>query len=385
MTKNKINKNESNSILCVNCGKTFGESGVHRGRVRNDGTVKRCKTCDWIHRHGGLPLVDGFEDCQIRVALEFILTEESLYLNDLADKLNMSIDSAIKLVNGLRLKGKRYMLRLTCAYCGRQFDEHVSVYLSNKYSYCSRECYWEHKRMIVERGEDSVLYNRIKTSCTNCGKEILITPSKYNDVNRFGDNHNFCCQKCYWEYRSKYYVGDKGSHSGYEISDENKEKMRAAFIEWTKSNDRFDSKIQLVVNDILDKNNIKYEREYRVKYYAIDNYLVDSGLMIEVMGDYWHASPLVYNDFSFTNKTQKKDVHIDKSKHTYIRNIYGKEILYLWEYDVNNNVDLCEALILEYINNDGRLDNYHSFNWNYNNGILSMNDDVITPYQDIKI
>lgn len=168
-------------------------------------------------------------------------------------------------------------------------------------------------------------------------------------------------------------------------SDQNKEKMRAAFIEWTKSNDRFDSKIQLIVNDILDKNNIKYEREYRVKYYAIDNYLVDSGLIIEVMGDYWHASPLVYNDFSFTNKTQKKDVHIDKSKHTYIRNIYGKEILYLWEYDVNNNVDLCEALILEYINNDGRLDNYHSFNWNYNNGILSMNDDVITPYQDIKI
>ena len=45
---------------------------------------------------------------------------------------------------------------------------------------------------------------------------------------------------------------------------------------------------------------------------------------------------------------------------------------------------MCEALILKYINTNGKLENYHSFNWNYNNQILSLNEELIIPYQDMK-
>lgn len=67
------------------------------------------------------------------------------------------------------------------------------------------------------------------------------------------------------------------------------------------------------INDVLDKNKIEYEREYVVRYYSVDNYLINSGLMIEVMGDYWHVSPLKYSNGSgIINKTQKKILYMIK-------------------------------------------------------------------------
>ena len=152
-----------------------------------------------------------------------------------------------------------------------------------------------------------------------------------------------------------------------------------------RSAKRFDSKIQLLVNSILDKNNISYKREHVIKYYALDNYLTDSGLIIEVMGDYWHTSPLKYNENKYMiNEMQQRGLQHDKQKHTYIKNHHNVEILYLWEHDIEQNLELCEALILEYIRKNGILENYHSFNWNYENETLYLNKDLIIPYQDMK-
>lgn len=371
----------NDNILCCCCGKTFDENGVHKGRIRKDGTVKRCKTCNWIYRHGSLPVVDGFTEYDVRYALEFILIGKSLYLNNLAADINRTLDDVIYLVNSLGIKGKKYMLKLVCPYCGKSFDEYVSVYLQNEYTYCSWDCYVKHKREIVARGEDSDLYNRIETHCTNCDKKIYVTPSKYNEVNSFGENHNFCSQECYWEYRSKYYTGDKSARINTNLTQNHKMKMRTGFVNWLQSSRRLDSGIQITINNILNNNNIRYIREYQVGYYAVDNFLTDSNLMIEVMGDYWHASPLVYSNYNDINSVQRKDVSKDKSKHTYIKNKYGIEILYLWENDIKNNIDMCESLILRYIENNGILSDYNSFNWSYIDGELKLNENIIMPYQ----
>ena len=40
-------------------------------------------------------------------------------------------------------------------------------------------------------------------------------------------------------------------------------------------------------------------------------------------------------------------------------------------------------LIKKYIQKDGVLENYHSFNYHINDGILTLNNNIITPYQDI--
>lgn len=39
--------------------------------------------------------------------------------------------------------------------------------------------------------------------------------------------------------------------------------------------------------------NIKYINEKTFKYYSVDNYLVDYNLIIEIMGDYFHANPIL--------------------------------------------------------------------------------------------
>ena len=42
-----------------------------------------------------------------------------------------------------------------------------------------------------------------------------------------------------------------------------------------------------------------------------------------------------------------------------------------------------QALIDKYIKQNGLLENYHSFNYHLENDDLILNDDIITPYQDI--
>ena len=137
-------------------------------------------------------------------------------------------------------------------------------------------------------------------------------------------------------------------------------KMKEIAFKNSRSSKRFDSSIQILINDMLDKNDIAYKREYEIKFYSIDNYLFEHNLFIEVMGDYWHSSPLKYNENKYKiNEIQWKTLQHDKQKHTYIKNHFNKEILYLWEYDIKYNMDVCEKLMLLYISNNGVLDNYH--------------------------
>ena len=105
--------------------------------------------------------------------------------------------------------------------------------------------------------------------------------------------------------------------------------------------------------------------------------------MIEIMGDYWHATPLKYNLNNLTEQ-QKKSIKQDRSKHTYVKKYEDIEILYLWETDINNNIDLCLSLINKYIDNNGILDNYHSFNYHLDNNTLVLNTSLIIPIQEYK-
>ena len=72
----------------------------------------------------------------------------------------------------------------------------------------------------------------------------------------------------------------------------------------------------------------------------------------------------------------------DKRKHSYIKNNYNIEVLYLWETDVNENIELCKKLIELYIRNNGKLKNYHSFNYvlNDNNEIEIIKEKYVVGY-----
>lgn len=219
-----------------------------------------------------------------------------------------------------------------------------------------------------------------KLKCDNCGKSFERVPSTSNISNSDGEIHNFCCKECYWKFRSKYYIKDKVHNYNKHPNEETRNKIRkATLLQYKNGILNRQTKPQILVNNILKECNISYENERLFEYYSVDNYLTESNLIIEVMGDYFHANPTIYKKEKLDN-IQSKDVIRDKRKHTYIKRYHNVEILYLWESDIKLRPELCKLLIQTYIDNDGNLNNYNSFNYSINNNTLNTNSKIINPY-----
>lgn len=386
MTKKQFTNYKKELTYCESCKRILPTTNFMYSSIRVDGTATECKYCAWIKRHGGIPIIAGYKEQTIVQVLEFLLFDKSKYINDLSNELKLPLRDTVNLVQKLKVGNKACYVKSYCDYCKQEIENKMNVYMKNKNLYCSLDCYWKHKPETIGRGENNICYNRIATNCTNCGKEIHVIPYDYNKTNEFGDNHNFCSQECYWQYRSKYYVGEKSNMYNHEYTEEQKENSRIQLLNRLKKDNRLDTSIQLKVNDILDRNKILYEREKTFDYYSVDNYLNDSNLIIEVMGDYWHCNPNRYNkEKYFINETQQKQLHRDKIKYSYIKNHFAIDILYLWESDINKSPDLCDKLIRFYINNNGIIPNYHSFNWELINDELCLKDKFTIPYQDMSV
>ena len=142
------------------------------------------------------------------------------------------------------------------------------------------------------------------------------------------------------------------------------------------------TKPQQIINAILDNLKISYINEKGFEFYAVDNYLDELNLIIEVMGDFWHCNPLKYSSPNGYD-IHKKRVSRDKAKHSYFKNNYNIEILYLWENDIYNNFEICAKLIMLYVKNNGILENYHSFNYRIEDDRLVLNENIILSYQDM--
>lgn len=259
------------------------------------------------------------------------------------------------------LKREQTFEHRKCEICGKDF------YVSKKSTqrFCSQKC--QSKWQIGNTGFNNSRFEGGLLKCQLCGREFLVGGYKYTD----GKEH-FCSARC----RQKWYA------TVWSQSEEWKEASRQRAVSILSEKPvKTQTKPQIKVNEILNLLQIRYINEQPFVYYSIDNYLPDYNLAIEVMGDYWHTSPLKYPDK--INDRQKFIISRDKAKHTYIANQYGIEILYLWENDILKNEDVCAALIQEYISNNGVLENYHSFNYALKNNQLQLRNDLITPYQQI--
>lgn len=262
------------------------------------------------------------------------------------------------------LKREQIFENRICEVCGAKF------YVSSKSTqrFCSNQC--QHKWQSGNVGFKSSKFQGDYIYCENCNKRYLA--GKYKLKN---GKHHFCSVEC----KRNWFA------NVWSQSNEWKEESRKRAVSILNSNTiRTQTKPQIIVNDILDNLSVGFRNEEPFVYYSIDNYLTESNLAIEVMGDYWHSSPLRYPD-NINNK-QKYIISRDKAKHTYIKKYYGIEILYLWESDILNNPNLCATLINLYISNNGCLDNYNSFNYSIDKyGKLSLNPEIIYSYQEKQI
>lgn len=355
--------------------------------LKENGTNGKCLYCDWLKRHKNvLPSIPNWEDEEIKTLLKFLLLDESPYLNDLIDNYGMqhNLQEICKASSILHVN-KQTLVQVKCECCGKPIDKFPSVFLRDTDCYCSEACYLSDKTNKISKGEESPFYNRVTTNCSNCGNEIYIIPHNYKKTNSDGDSFHFCSKECYWNFRSTHYVGEKASMYGKTFNEETRNKCRIKLVERMKNDNRLNTKIQLEVNQFLNDLSIKFEREKSFVYYSVDNYLPEHNLVIEVMGDYWHSSPIFYNREHTINGMQSKGIIKDKQKHSYLKNQFQIEVLYLWENDIKKEPDKCKKLIKSYIDNKGILQNYHSFNYNFYNNKLEVQSNIIIPYQDMEI
>lgn len=241
-------------------------------------------------------------------------------------------------VNSPNYKGN---IKKSCEICNETFE--VAQNRKESAKYCSVKC----QRIGV--GKQNIPKKLRNVTCDNCCKPI----QKWEHIlNRY--EFHFCSNKCRLKYQ------------GYFVS--------------KQQNKIEDTACQKEVNNLLQKLGVSYENEKPFNYYAVDNYLTNNNLIIEVMGDYWHSNPNVYPNYADLNEMQLKRVKTDKSKFTYLKDKYGINVLYLWEHDINKNIDLCEKLIIEYIETNGILKNFNSFNYSINNGELELKQKIIHPH-----
>ena len=248
-----------------------------------------------------------------------------------------------------------------CEICGQEFE--VSKLSTQRF--CSDDC--QIKWQTTRTREFNPKFASILIPCTYCGKEHYVKPYKFEQQKNF-----FCSKECRQAWYSEV----------YSQSEDWKETSRQRILQQFQNNIFGTETVpQKIVNDILDEIGVNYAREQVFEFYAVDNYLLDFDLIIEVQGDYWHTNPLKF--MSNLTEVQYNRIGKDKSKHSYFKNQYNVEILYLWETDILKNKELCTELIKEYINSNGVLHNYHSFNYYINNNKLLLNDEIIIPYQDM--
>lgn len=273
---------------------------------------------------------------------------------------------------------KKDKISVKCFQCGEITEEFPSVVKKNKWHFCTRDCYGKFRSEQLI-GENNPSYQGLIKKCDQCGEDILVIQSKL-----VRNKNVFCSTECYGEYRSIHYSGVNHNQYGIKKSPEQIEKMRISTAKRIANGQipTTSTKINVTIREVLKERNIQFEEEKQFKYYTVDFYLPDSNKVIEVMGDYWHANPMKYVNYDELNEIQKKDIIRDKRKRTYLEKHHDIKILYIWEQEVNQDLDLCRELI-KVFSSTSNLDDYNSFNYLYLKPIgLILKDRCIKPYFD---
>jgi len=107
-----------------------------------------------------------------------------------------------------------------------------------------------------------------------------------------------------------------------------------------------DTKPELKMKEILNELNIQFEHQFRLQNHLFDFHLLNTNILIEVDGDYWHGNP---KKFSKLNKVQKIVKQKDLKKES-----FAKEnnfiLLRFWEDNILNNAKEVKNIICKTLN-----------------------------------
>lgn len=369
-------------MICRKCGKDFPKLGARGGK---------CYICSAKEPHEEeirKLLKEGFWTIEeIDTIIYKMIYDNIETINELNHFLsNKSLkDIYVLLDKKLKLGGMccKRRIKVKCNYCGKNiiitFDDFKRHIKKKEHFYCSYEC-MGFGRVGKYVGKNSSRYNKVDCNCDFCGIPIKVMMYRYKEKRKDGSPANhFCSKKCADKYRSKYYSGENHPMYGVKFDEERLKRMKEIGAESVNKSKRTMTLPHILINKLLEEQKISYENEKKMQYYSIDISLSDT-LMIEIMGDYWHTNP-TYKTTKELSKVQKKNITHDKQKMNFIKNQYGINILYLWEKDIKENIEVCRLLINKYIQENSVLEDYNSFNYYVNdNGKLCLKEEIIKPY-----
>lgn len=266
---------------------------------------------------------------------------------------------------------KKRCYKTICANCGKEIIRSRNITEKEPLRFCNSKCASEYRSKN----------NQIQ-HCVICGKEFI--PNK--------TNHKCCSRQCkdmYMFYKKERtcVVCGKIYHSytfGKTCSQECNHILRSQNTIHNFTIGKYPTSLtkqHKIINSLLDKLKIKYINEKSYSYYSIDIYLQDYNLCIEIMGGYWH---LDYRRFDKNTNfiSQQNAIEKDKRKKKYIEEKYSTKILYLWEKEVNENLELCEKLILEFIENPYNLKDFHSSSYKLNGDKIELKKSYKKQYME---
>lgn len=345
-------------LTCTNCGKQFKRPKHSMNRVQRD-EVFCCEDChkEYRHKHNTVELVCDWCGKEYTTAKSRAVGDHHFCSSECYN--------AHKQEYGSR---PRQGVMIPCSWCGKEIYR-TQWYLENrKEHFCSRECadafYVGKPRYTARRGQE--------VECAQCGKKIW---KRDCELRLSVSGRYYCSREC-----MDAYIREKG----VKLTPEWRERARQLTASWTHKvlAQKRMTKPQIATNEMLDELGISYINEDMHNYYAVDNFLPDSGLVIEVQGDYWHSHPMYFQKMT---PRSMKQIRKDKARRSYFKSQERVDILYLWETDVNKRPDVCKALIQKYVDSDGKLPDYQSYNYHLKDGCLLLNEEVVAPYIDYDV
>lgn len=103
------------------------------------------------------------------------------------------------------------------------------------------------------------------------------------------------------------------------------------------------SSYENIIDQILNKLNVKYERNTRkiIHPYELDFYIPSYNIAIEVNGAYWHSE-----------LHKPKNYHKDKTEKC---KELGIRLLHFFDYEIDNNINVVESIINSSIQNNNKI------------------------------
>lgn len=110
------------------------------------------------------------------------------------------------------------------------------------------------------------------------------------------------------------------------------------------------SNLEMKIKKLLNELNVEYVEQYLIPntLYKADFLIINSNLIIEVLGDYWHCNPRIYTTGP-KDKIQQRKIEDDNKKDKVINELQFN-ILYIWEYDINNNYNMVKNTLINNLN-----------------------------------